>query len=60
VRVYKPLNAQDVVRLTMNPFGGLESEGAWSRNGVVGIRLVDAEHHRVAGLISSALNEPPM
>jgi hypothetical protein len=59
VRVAQPIIAKEPVRLGMPPYGGFEGEVVWTNDGVIGIRFADGEHHRVAKLIASKLNEIP-
>jgi hypothetical protein len=59
VRVAQPIIAKEPVRLGMPPFGGFEGEVVWINDGVVGIQFADGEHHRIAKLTASKLNEIP-
>jgi hypothetical protein len=58
-RVARPMIGKEPVRLGIPPFGGFEGEVVWTNGGVIGIRFVAEEHHRLAKLIASKLNEIP-
>jgi hypothetical protein len=59
IRVAQSMVAKEPVRLGLPPYGGFEGEVVWTNDGVIGIRFDDGEHHRVAKLIASKLNEIP-
>jgi hypothetical protein len=59
LRAVQPVVAKEPVRLGIPPFGGFEGEVVWSSDGVVGIKFAAEEHHRIAKVIASRLNEAP-
>jgi hypothetical protein len=60
IQTSRPTATEERVRLSLPPFGDFKGEVIWSRHGHIGIRFADEEHHRIAKIIASHLNQVPL